>query len=604
VQQPPPNDLAALGNIYRLDSNPEWGSLLASVEFSSAFTFLVLLVPDAAGASLCRQQLRARMGQAELGGLEDHFPKSRDEWSAVLQRLVHGQTPPGTGAVWVEAAVPDHDSEFAVSQELWRWAAGQLNQFRNPLERGVGCVLIFVGCDWLKPLLREHAPDLWSIRSSVIEIRPPAAVVQSPTPTPVELVPDENAPDPEMALRQAEILRGRLAKIFDPTVEPGPELALAQALARAGAGFNARFEYLKAIPLWRESLALRKKFRGSPRAVLHSMRGLWDPLYQTGELDEAFALAKEIELAATGLNDQSAKADAYRRISWIMIDRGELGPAMGYQKQVEAICRELGDRSGLGMSLGNQALILKAWGRLDEAMALHKEQERICRELGDRASLQASLGNQALILKAWGRLDEAMALHKEQERICLELGDRSGLNTSLGNQALILQAWGRLEEAMALHKEEERICRELGDRSGLQRSLGNQAVILQAWGRLEEAMALHKEEERICRELGDRSGLGASLGNQAGILKAWGRLDEAMALHKEEERICRELGDRSGLAYSLANQGQLHRRFQPPDLTAARRLLTEAVRLMTEIGMPQEREQWQGWLDEIPPPAK
>ena len=518
---PPAHDLAALGRIYQLESNLEWDSLLRTAEFAEAFTFTVLLVPDSAGAELCRQRLREKLREFGRGELEDYSPQATGDWPAVLQRLVHGRSKPGTSVVWVAAAVYEREADeadyadYAAWRESWRYAATQINQFRNLLEAGVGCLLIFVGCDWVKPVLRDCAPDLWSIRTGVIEIRPPVRPSLSvPLGPPWDSAAvSSNAPDAEMALEQAEALRGR----------PGHELALARALLRAGEGLSARFEWLKAIPLLREALELRRKY-GSEREVLEAIQGLWDPLYRTGSLEEASALAAECSKLAEGLKDRRALALALRSQAWVMARQGSL--------------------------------------------------------------------------------QKAMALHNQQEAIHRELGDKSGLQASLGNQAGILQAWGNLDEAMALHKQEEAICRELGDKSGLLRSLGNQALILQAWGKLDEAMALLKQLEAICRELGDKSGLQASLGNQAVILQAWGELDGAMALHKQQEAICRELGDKSGLAYSLANQDQLHRQSQPPDLPQARLLLTEAIRLVAEVGMPRERDLFQGWFEEIHIPAK
>lgn len=125
-----------------------------------------------------------------------------------------------------------------------------------------------------------------------------------------------------------------------------------------------------------------------------------------------------------------------------------------------------------------------------------------------------------------------------------------------------------------------------------------------AEGDIEQSIWLLKQQEQLCQELGDKDGLSVSLGNQALIRSHLGQTDLALELRKREEALCRELGDRAGLAMCLANQAQIQRRLMPPDLVEARRLLTEAVRIVTEIGMPREREQFQRALDEIPPPAK
>ena len=492
---PPTRDLAALARLYKLDSNAEWQALLTCVDYAEAFTFLVLLVPDAAGAELCRTQLIEKL--AESGRvLQDRSPRKTEDWGRVLEGLVRQRVDGAAAVVWVEAAVTERDPNFDAWRESWRLAGSRINPFRNMLESSLGCVLIFVGCEWMKPVLRESAPDLWSVRSSVIEIRP--AVTDERQNGGLERMPQDlpvsrNAPDPELALRQVESLRGR----------QGQELALARALARAGDGLAERFEWQDAIPLLRESLDLRRQFSASAAEVMNSLQSLGLNLYRTGQLTEAHVLLEDCEQLSRKVGDKFHLSGSLRVRSWILADWGRLREAMGFLVEQEEICRTLDDRIGLQRNLGNQALIQRAWGRLDVAMALFKEQEDICRKVADESGLQRSLGNQALILRDWSQLDDAMVLLQEQESICRKLGDKAGLHRSLGNQAEILKDWGRLDEAMSLQREKERICRKLGDKSELNKSLGNQAAILTNWGRLEDAMTLYKEAELGFRELED-----------------------------------------------------------------------------------------------------
>ena len=318
-------------------------------------------------------------------------------------------------------------------------------------------------------------------------------------------------------------------------------------------------------------------------------------LQDWGRLEEALTLLKQQEAICLELGDKDGLQASYGSQATILFSWGRLEEALALLKQKEAICLELGNKNSLGISYGNQALILKAWGRLEEALALHKKEETICLELGNKDGLQASDGNQANILYSWGRLEEALELHKKEEAICLELGNKDGLGNSYCNQALILQDWGRLEEALTLLKQQEAICLELGNKDGLQTCYVNQAGILKDWGRLEEALALLKQQEAICLDLGNRDGLQTCYGNQAVILQDWGRLEQALALHKKQEAICLELGNKGQLGYCYWQWGSLAER--RGDKQAARQKFEQALAIFAELKMPRERDAVQAALD-------
>ena len=72
----------------------------------------------------------------------------------------------------MEAVVNDSAADGAAWQAAWRHAVGGLNQQRNPLRRKFSVPLILVGAHWLVPVMRETAPDLWSVRSVVVRIEP------------------------------------------------------------------------------------------------------------------------------------------------------------------------------------------------------------------------------------------------------------------------------------------------------------------------------------------------------------------------------------------------------------------------------------------------
>ncbi len=91
--------------------------------------------------------------------------------------------------------------------------------------------VIFAGAPWLQPLMRETAPDLWSVRTVSVTIQPAVFPNIQPLPGNVNIPTDQTQSDPVFALQEAEKLRG----------VPGKELSLARLLHRAGKGFSGRF---------------------------------------------------------------------------------------------------------------------------------------------------------------------------------------------------------------------------------------------------------------------------------------------------------------------------------------------------------------------------
>ncbi|MDX1980468.1 MAG: tetratricopeptide repeat protein [Bryobacteraceae bacterium] len=226
---------------YRLSESEEWRKLLRLFELGDGFAFVVLTAPDRLGLAACESSLA-------------HFLSARGQSLAVLttdpeeihtlpERLLSLERAPACGAVWITAA-EDGDSERAA----WRHAAAALNQQRNLVVRRIGVPLIWAGGPWLQVVLREMAPDLWSVRTMVVVIEPVRAPLGEPAeqrrPEPLETV--EEAPDPGLALEAAERLRGK----------PGRERQLADLLARAARGLAARGDTAGALVRLDEAAAL------------------------------------------------------------------------------------------------------------------------------------------------------------------------------------------------------------------------------------------------------------------------------------------------------------------------------------------------------------
>ena len=159
---------------YALDRSPDWRALRRHFELGEGFAFIVLLVPDAEGAEVCRAAL-ARFLQERGQHLEVVSEAQPSELENIASTLLELKPPPDAGAVWVGKAVSEGEGDSGVWDKAWRLGVARLNQFRNPLQRAFGVPLIFVGAPRLQVILRENAPDLWSVRTLVAWVEPTLA---------------------------------------------------------------------------------------------------------------------------------------------------------------------------------------------------------------------------------------------------------------------------------------------------------------------------------------------------------------------------------------------------------------------------------------------
>ena len=239
---------------YGLASNEEWRTLLNHFDYQSGFAFVVVLVPGPDGVAPCRADLERHLAEGGKRVL-DISPTTGEELKQIAGRLLDLQVEDDIGAVLMAAAIAEASSDFEEWSAAWREGIARLNQFRNLLQRQLPCTLVFVGATWVQPIIRTMAPDLWSVRSKVVRIRPIPLHFDPPpdwVPQP-DLPVDPNAPDPEFALQQAKALRDK----------PGQELTLARILYRAGQGWYERKEFEKAIDAFQESATVQMQF-GAP----------------------------------------------------------------------------------------------------------------------------------------------------------------------------------------------------------------------------------------------------------------------------------------------------------------------------------------------------
>jgi tetratricopeptide (TPR) repeat protein len=309
--------------------------VLSHFALSEGFALIVLIVPDRDGAQLCRDELeRLLTDQGNvLAPQEPATPEELVELSKTLLDLPSGSE---IGAVWIAAVVPHSATDFITWEAAWRRALEGFNQQRNPLRRHFVCPLIIVAAPWIVPLFREAAPDLWSVRSQVVWIEPDReptrphrggterGSARSERPTPVE------APDPALALQEAERLRGR----------PGRERERAAMLTRAGVGLLGR---------------------GTPRGAEEVLREAADLLAAS---EDVIARGVTVHELGRAILDQGRAAEAeatFRRA----LALAEEGGATAVSRSITV--------ENLGRAIRNQGRVAEAEETFRNALALAEE---------------------------------------------------------------------------------------------------------------------------------------------------------------------------------------------------------------------------------------
>jgi tetratricopeptide (TPR) repeat protein len=261
------------------------------------------------------------------------------------------EPPADTGAIWVEAVVPEAVKEYESWRDAWRVAVAVLNRYRNPLMRRFRVPLLFVGAPWLQVLLREIAPDLWSVCSLVVRVEPEIKAEREPEPVapPRPDWIDENAPDPEFAMQMAERLRG----------QSGQELQLAGLLHRAGKGYLARFQSKQAEKTLSAAIELKRRYTSISDDLADALNDLsWALAWQhrfveaTENLEEAWRIYRQTRSI-------QGEAECIRRLGNIALWKSDYTTAKERHQQALSLYREIGDARGEAtciMRLGDAAL--------------------------------------------------------------------------------------------------------------------------------------------------------------------------------------------------------------------------------------------------------
>jgi tetratricopeptide (TPR) repeat protein len=510
---------------------PEWQLLLTHIEISEGFSFVVLLVPDADWAEACRLALSHSLDTLNKSLLMVDFSGPEDFKIRLPGRLLDLNVSERTGAVWLEKTVSEASPYFTDWEDAWRGMTARLNQLRNPLRRHFQVPLVFVGASWIQPLIRQTAPDLWSVRTLVTRIRPRDEAVQfrSEIEGSTEQQLEGLAIDPDLALRTAARLRH----------QSGNELALAELLYRAGRGLIARSQWKEAEAATRESLNLQRSFNASDQSLASTMLQLGYSLENQSRFSEAVALVDEARALCAGSEAVLGEAHCIKSLGDIALRQSDHASAQRRYEEALPLYRRVGEVSGEAnciRRLGHIALQrsdhASAQARYEEALPLYR---RVGDVLGE-ANCIMSLGDIALErsdhTSAQARYEEGLPLYR---RVGDVLGEANCVK-SLGDIALRqsdhASAQARFEEALPLYRR----VGELWGEASCIRSLGDIALArsdrASAQARYEEALKLYRRSGSVLGEANCISSLADVVRLEKSFTEAHAMYTDALQLYE------------------------------------------------------------------------
>jgi tetratricopeptide (TPR) repeat protein len=572
-----------LAELYRLEELEGWRLLARHLELTDGFSFVVVLAPDDVAIAYLRSRLPEIVGSARGAVCRVAFDPTANVGS-LAESLLELRTAKSTRLIWVDTDPVDPE-RIPARDEAWRNALARLNRYRNSLQARFHCTLVLAGSFSLQPILREAAPDLWSVRSAVFRIEPvdsarvPDEFIRQFSPERADFEDIGLSGDPDTTLAEAEKLRGK----------PGRELLVAQLLRRAGRQAYRLLNWELAIRCLQDAYSLEETHGGDPALRYHIANDLALVFHQVAQWDRALHYSQRaLEIAEQHFGpNHTNTAAALSNLAVLLQATGRLAEAEPLLRRALAIDESnLGpDHSNVATRLSNLGLLLQATGRLAEAEPLLRRalaiEEKNLRP--EHPSLATRLNNLGSLLLDTGRSAEAEPLLRRALAIDEKSfgPDHPKAAIRLNNLAVFLRATGRLAEAEPLLRRALAIDeKSFGpNHPNISYRLNNLGVLLQEMDRLAEAEPLLRHALVIDeKSLGpDHPTIANRLNNLGVLLINTSRLAEAEPLMHRGVEILSRFGrqtahEHPGLRNALANYRHLLEAMHFPPEEIDRRL--------------------------------
>jgi tetratricopeptide (TPR) repeat protein len=495
--------LEKLASRYELPGQEQWQTLLNHFEYSKGFSLLVLLVLDVDASELCRRELERQLQQEgkQLFAIELPTP---EDLRRLPSSLLETQPPSDAGCVWIAGVEPDYGKAYPAWRDAWQFMLARLNPYRNNIRRHFNLPLVFVGAPWLQEVMREIAPDLWSVRSLVVRVEPVpsdgATKLTSQLPS-FEIDNEISSADPIFALNEAERLRGK----------PGKELALARLLSRAGQGFASRQNWSSAQKAYLEALELNQRAKAPPDLLIDNLNELAVARVITGHFQESISYLERALRISREIGDRRREGNALGNLGVIYADLGQPRKAIEHQEQALLIAHQTCHRRAEARFLGNLGIAYADLGQPRKAIELYEQSLLIARELGDKHTEGSAVGNLGLSYMNLGDFRKGIEFCENALAITRENGDRRNEGNALGNLGFAYASLAEPLKAIEFYNKALAIALEIGDRRGENVSLANLGDVYMSYGDPLQAKEFYGKALPIAREIGDRTVEGSVL---------------------------------------------------------------------------------------------
>ena len=525
----------SIAHLYHWDEIEGWRMLVQHFDLTEGFAFIVVLAPDDEAIALLRDQLPRLL--PEPGAIERIRFDPAAGSASLAESLLAASPSSAVRVIWIDAD-PAHPEQFDEREKTWADALGTLNRYRNTLSSKFAATLALALPARLLPMLRQTAPDLWSIRSGLFRIEPPGASRAGMQRLPesewhsLEDNDEGDAGDPAVTLAEADKLRSR----------PGREVLLATLLQRAGNQARRRLDWQTALASLQEAYTLQESAGADPELRWDIAIDLANVFHDVAQFDRAeFYLRRALQTTEQHFGASDPKtAITLNNLAQVLDATYRLAEAESLMRRGLAIEEQSRgpDHPLVANQLNNLAQLLKATDRLAEAEPLMRRALAIDeRSYGaEHPDVARDLNNLAQLLKATNRLAEAEPLMRR----ALAIDEQSygakhpKVATRLNNLAQLFRATNRLAEAEPLMRHALAIDEQSygAEHPDVARDLNNLAQLLKATNRLAEAEPLMRRALAIDEQCygAEHPKVAIRLNNLALLLRATNRLAEAEPL--------------------------------------------------------------------------
>ena len=588
---------------FFLDSQGEdaWLQIRRQFELASGFWLGFVFCPSPRTAAVLRrrteQTLRFRAQRMRV-----IRPSSPDDFGSLLPALFEPESAQA-GCVWIESIRTNSATRHTSASGDWILAWDRFllraNERRDAIRRHLEGGLVLAAPPEVKPRVRDAAPDIWSIRSLVLELRPSRIVSSggvnrdSPLPREIRRETDSVQPDASVDVGFGLAEADRIGRRIEGA-QGHNRHGLARILLRSVEGLLEQGKTKDAVGRARSAVATLRGQSDGEHLLADALSSLAQAARADGDISVALeCLEESLAVRRRLLGTHGETAHALRDVSIglgklgdVQCEAGELAAGTAAYEESLALRRRLVDAYGetpqalrdLSVILGRLGDVRRVAGDLAAAMSAYEESLALDRRLVDAygetpqalRDLSISLDRLGDVRRETGELAAAMSAYEESLALVRRLVDAYGetpqglrdLSVILGSLGDVRRETGELAAAMSAYEESLALVRRLVDAYGetpqglrdLSVILGSLGDVRRETGELAAAMSAYEESLALDRRLVDAYGetpqalrdLSISLDRLGDVRRETGELAAAMSAYEESLALVRRLVDAYG----------------------------------------------------------